>query len=108
MEVPDCAVLTPGLPSRPRRWSPKEHSAFDGAESGSTAHRSAGSGPPIPKRLAYFDKRPFQKSPFENVRFLGMAVYRQCHKVFLQKVLAFENQLVKTSHCDLNDMIYNS
>ena len=74
MEVPDCAALTPGLPSRPRRWSPKEHSAFGGAESGTTAHRSAGSGPPIPKRLTYFDKRPFQKSPFENVRFLGMAV----------------------------------
>ena len=39
MEVPDCAALTPGLSSRPRRWSPKEHSAFDGAESGSTALR---------------------------------------------------------------------
>ena len=65
-------------------------------------------GRPFSKRLAYFDKRPFQKSPFENVRFLGMAVFRQCHKVLLQKVLDFKNQLIKTSHCALSDMIYNS
>ena len=38
-------------------------------------------GRPFSKRLAYFDKRPFPKSPFENVRFLGMAVFRQCHSV---------------------------
>ena len=62
-------------------------------------------GRPFSKRLAYFDKRPFRKSPFENVRFLGMAVFRQCHKVLLQKVLDFENQLIKTSHCALNDNI---
>ena len=31
-------------------------------------------GRPFSKRLSYFDKRPFQKSLFENVRFLGMAV----------------------------------
>ena len=65
-------------------------------------------GRPFSKRLAYFDKRPFQKSPFENVRFLGMAVFRQCHKVLLQKVLDFKTQLIKTSHCALSDMIYNS
>ena len=46
--------------------------------------------------LTYFDKRPFQKSPFENVRFLAiyMTDFRQCHKVLLQKVLDFENQLI--------------
>ena len=65
-------------------------------------------GRPFPKRLACFRKRPFLKSAFDNVRFLPVAVFRQCPKVMLQKVLDFENQLVKTSHCALNDMIYNS
>ena len=58
---------------------------------------------PFPKRLACFHKRSFQKLAFDNGRFLGMAVFRQCPKVMLQKVLDFENQLVKTSHCALND-----
>ena len=39
---------------------------------------------------------------------LAVAIFRQCPKVMLLEVLDFENQLVKTSHCALNDMIYNS
>ena len=61
------------------------------------------------KAINHFDKRSlFLKSAFDNVRFSAMAVFRQCPKVLLQKVLDFENQLMKTSNCVLNDMIYNS
>ena len=56
---------------------------------------------PFPKRLAYFGQRSFQKSPFENVRFSAMAVFRQCPKVMIQKVMDFENQLIITSNCVL-------
>ena len=61
---------------------------------------------PFSKRLAYFGRRSFQKSPFDNVRFSAMAVFRQCPKVMIQKVMDFENQLIITSNCVLNDMIY--
>ena len=39
---------------------------------------------------------------------LAVAIFRQCPKVMLLEVLDFENQLVKTLHCALNDIIYNS
>ena len=45
--------------------------------------------------------RVWKKSPFENVRFSAMAVFRQCPKVMIQKVMDFENQLIITSNCVL-------
>ena len=50
-----------------------------------------------------FIKDRFKNQLLTKADFLAVAVFRQCPKVMLQKVLDFENQLVKTSHCALND-----
>ena len=54
--------------------------------------------------LTFINDR-FKTQLLTKAEFLAVAVFRQCPKVMLQKVLDFENQLVKTSHCALNDMI---
>ena len=81
---------------------------FDGAGSRSTAHRSAVSGPPILQAFRLLWWTMLSKISFWESPIFGHGCFMQHPNVMLQKVLDFKNHLVKTSHCALNAMIYNS
>ena len=82
--------------------------AFDGAVRVNSTHVGSIWAAHFPSVSLAFINDLFKDQLLTKADVLAVAVFRQCPKVMLQKVLDFKNHLVKTSHCALNDMIYNS